>query len=278
MSALELPIVTQSNLLCVNRTSLYYKPRPISEEDLKIKKRIDFWYTKHPELGYRRITKWMNRYDKIIINHKAVLRHMREMGIQAVYPKPNISKRDNGHQIYPYLLRDLPITHPDHVWSIDITYIPIRTSWLYLVAIIDWYSRYVIDWMLDDSLEIDFVLETSKRSLTRGKPNIMNCDQGSHFTSPKFTELFLEKGCKISMDGRGRAHDNIFIERLWRTVKYENVYPQEYDSPIDARRGLRKYLTYYNKERLHQSLSYCTPEAIYLRQAAPNIKEHHEDV
>ena len=236
---------------------------------LYIKKKIDQIYTKHPEYGYRKITEYLKRYDKILLNYKATLRHMREMGIQAVYPKPDTSKPNPAHPIYPYLLKGLYIIGPDQVWSIDITYIPIKTSWLYLVAIIDWYSRYVIDWAIDDNLEIDFVLETATRALTRSKPGIMNSDQGSHFTSPKFTRLFLEAGSRISMDHKGRAFDNIFIERLWRTVKYENVYPKEYCTPSDARKGLREYLAYYNKMRMHQSLGYLTPEDVYVMGMTP---------
>lgn len=224
---------------------------------------IDKLYTTHPEFGYRRICAWLNKYNGVHINHKAVLRHMREMGIQAVYPRQNTSNPNPANPIYPYLLKGLNINHPNHVWSIDITYIPIRSSWLYLVAIIDWYSRYVIGWMLDDTLDIGFVLETSSNALKIATPEIMNSDQGSHFTSPKYTDIFKAVGTKISMDHQGRAYDNIFIERLWRTIKYENIYPQEYGNPREARIGINKYMDYYNHERLHQSLEYCTPEEVY---------------
>ena len=189
---------------------------------------------------------------------------MREMGIQAIYPRPNTSKPHPTNPVYPYLLSGLSITHPNHVWSIDITYIPIRKSWLYLVAILDWYSRYVIDWQIDDTLEIGFVLAACEGALKKASPLIMNSDQGSHFTSPKYTELFLKAGAKISMDHRGRAYDNIFIERLWRTVKYEDVYLKQYDTPRDARAGLQHYLMYYNNERPHQSLGYKTPLEVYM--------------
>ena len=260
----EIPISVQAELLGFNRTSLYYKPKMPSESDLAVKAAIDRIYTMHPEFGYRRITVWLNKYEGLVINHKAILRHMREMGIQAVYPRQDPSKPNPANKVYPYLLSGLEINTPNHVWSIDITYIPIRRSWLYLTAILDWYSRYVVAWMIDDTLEISFVLETCQNALARTVPRIMNSDQGSHFTSPKYTELFLNAGSKISMDHRGRAFDNIFIERLWRTVKYEDVYLHAYDTPKDARIGIGRYLTYYNNERPHQSLKYRTPAEVYL--------------
>jgi len=184
---------------------------------------------------------------------------MQQMGIQAIYPRQNTSRPNPQNPIYPYLLKGLTIEHPDQVWSIDITYIPIRSSWLYLTAIIDWYLRYIIAWMLDNTMDIGFVLETSRKALQIGTPTIMNSDQGSDFTSPRYTKIFIDTGCKISMDHRGRAYDNIFIERLWRTVKYENVYPREYESPREARIGINEYMKYYNEKLLHQNLNYNTP-------------------
>ncbi|WP_432748869.1 IS3 family transposase [Pectinatus frisingensis] len=262
-SGANIPIVEQASLLSINRTTLYYRHRLPDTNDLEIKRHIDEIYTAHPEFGYRRICAWLNRYESIHINHKAVLRHMQQMGIQAIYPRQNTSRPNPKNLIYPYLLKGLTIEHPDQVWSIDITYIPIRSSWLYLTAIIDWYSRYVIAWMLDDTMDIGFVLETSRKALQIGTPTIMNSDQGSDFTSPKYTKIFIDAGCKISMDHRGRAYDNIFIERLWRTVKYENIYPKEYESPREARIGINEYMNYYNEKRLHQSLKYNTPKEIY---------------
>jgi putative transposase len=205
----------------------------------------------------------------MVVNHKTILRHMRQMGIQAVYPRQKTSKPNPPNKVYPYLLTGLRIAEPNQVWSIDITYIPIRRSWLYLAAILDWYSRYVVAWMVDDTLEISFVLETCTNALLKAVPVIMNSDQGSHFTSPKYTaspkytELFLAAGSQISMDHRGRAFDNIFIERLWRTVKYEDVYLRSYETPCDARIGIGRYLHYYNNERPHQSLGYRTPTELY---------------
>ena len=185
----------------------------------------------------------LNTHQKdyhVTVNHKAVYRHMKEMGIQAIYPRPNTSKPSTENPVYPYLLKNVNIIRPNQVWSIDITYIPIHTSWLYLVAIIDWFSRYVLSWRVSDSLEIGFVLEACRDALKTCHPEIMNSDQGSHFTSPQYTSLFLDAGSRISMDHRGRAYDNIFVERLWRTVKYEDVYLKNYERPIDARRGLNE--------------------------------------
>ena len=263
MDSPELPVSTQASLLGLNRSGLYYRPVPPSADDLSIKLHIDKIYTSHPEYGYRRICWWLNNKEHIHINHKAVMKHMREMGIQAIYPRQDTSRPSPGNPVYPYLLKGLEINHPNHVWSIDITYIPVKTDWLYLVAIMDWYSRYVLDWRISDNMEIGFVLEASRAALRKAAPEIMNSDQGSHFTSPQYTEIFLEAGARISMDHRGRAYDNIFIERLWRTVKYENVYPQAYESPKEARMGIHRYLCYYNQERPHSRLGYKTPESVY---------------
>lgn len=261
----ELPVSVQAGLLGINRTSLYYKSSLADEHDLLIKREIDKIYTTHPEFGYRRITIWLKKYNNMTINKKTVLRHMREMGIQAIYPRKNTSKAEKGHIIYPYLLKGLVINRPNQVWSIDITYVPIHKSWLYLVAIIDWYSRFVVSWEIDDNLEIHFVLNACKNALKQAYPEIMNGDQGSHFTSSKYTSLFIEAGSRISMDHRGRAYDNIFIERLWRSLKYENIYLQDYQNPREARIGIRSYLKYYNYERPHQSLKYNTPAEIYFK-------------
>jgi putative transposase len=260
----DLPVSVQAALLGINRTSLYYKPVLPDEYDLFIKREIDKIYTQHPYFGYRRITAWLRKYRRLIINRKTVLRHMREMSIQAIYPRQNTSKSEPANTIYPYLLKDLTIKYPDQVWSIDITYVPIHKSWLYLVAIIDWYSRFVVEWEINDNLEICFVLETCRNALKKTSPEIMNSDQGSHFTSSKYTKLFLESGAKISMDHRGRAYDNIFIERLWRSLKYENIYLQDYQNPREARIGINSYLKYYNYKRPHQSLDYKTPAEIYI--------------
>jgi len=248
-------------LLSLNRTSLYYQPKPPSPREVALKHRIDEIYTEHPFYGSRKIAAVLR--PDFIVNRKAVQRHMREMGIAAIAPGPNLSKRRQEHQIYPYLLRNLKITQPNQVWGIDITYIRLQSAWMYLVAILDWFSRYVVSWEVDQTLELPFVLQAVERALERATPHIMNSDQGSHFTSPHYIERLVQKQIAISMDGRGRALDNIFTERLWRTVKYEEVYLREYGSPKEARHGLTRYFEFYNHERPHQALDYRTPAEVY---------------
>lgn len=192
-------------------------------------------------------------------------RHMREMGISAIYPGPNLSKRQVQEQVYPYLLRNIIINRPNEVWGIDITYIKLHSGWMYLVAILDWYSRYVVSWELEQSLEIEFVLRAVSKALEKTCPVIFNSDQGSHFTSPLYIKLLKEAEVKISMDGKGRALDNVFTERFWRSVKYEEVYLNDYLSPKEARAGLTRYLHFYNFERPHQSLDYLTPAEVYFQ-------------
>ena len=257
-----LPLSVQAELLGVSRASLYYQPVAPSPEEVALKHRIDEIYTAHPFYGSRRITAHLRREGQLI-NRKHVQRHMREMGIEAIYPGPNLSKRRQDHQVYPYLLRGLRINQPDLVWGIDITYIRLRAGWLYLVAVLDWYSRYVVSWALDQTLEMQFVLEAVERALAQGTPAIWNSDQGSHFTSSQYLQLLQQAGVRISMDGKGRALDNIFNERLWRTIKYEEVYLHEYESPRHARHHLTAYLSFYNQQRPHQSLAYRTPAEVY---------------
>ncbi len=258
----ELPLAIQADLLSLNRSSLYYKPVPPSPEEIALKHRIDQIYTDYPFMGYRRIAAMLNK-DEVVVHPNTVLKYMREMGISAIYPGPNLSKRNLQHRIYPYLLRGLQITHPNHVWGIDITYIKMQRGWMYLVAIIDWYSRYVVDWQLDQSLEIGFVIEMVKRALAVNKPEILNSDQGSHFTSQKYIDILKEHEIRISMDGKGRAVDNIFTERFWRSLKYEEVYLHEYTSPRETRQGISRYMNLYNHIRPHQSLNYRTPASVY---------------
>lgn len=260
----ELPVKTQADLLSLNRSSLYYKPVPPSEEEIDIKHRIDCIYTAYPYMGSRKITVMLKR-EGVLINRKAVQRHMREMGIQGIHPGPNLSKRNLEHRIYPYLLRRLTIDHPNQVWGIDITYIRLKGGWMYLVAIIDLFSRYVVAWDMDQSMEIGFVLRTIATALRKAKPEIINSDQGSHFTSPKYIELLESAGVTISMDGKGRATDNIFIERLWRSLKYEDIYIKEYATPREARKGINNWLNLYNNYRPHQSLKYQTPAEVYFK-------------
>ena len=258
----DLPLAVQADLLSLSRASLYYHPRAASLEEVAITHRIDALYTQCPFYGSRRITAQMRR-DGSVINRKAVQRHMREMGIAGIAPGPNLSRRDTEHRVYPYLLRDVPAAYPNHVWGIDVTYVRLRTSWLYLVAVLDWYSRYVISWELDQTLALPFVLTAVERALTQATPVIWNSDQGSQFTSPQYLALLTTAGVQISMDGKGRALDNIFVERLWRTVKYEEVYLRDYASPREARQGLSSYFLFYNEERPHQALGYRTPAETY---------------
>jgi len=227
-----------------------------------IKHLIDEIYTAHPFYGSRRL-EVVPKLKGHQVNRKRVQRYMREMGIAGIHPGPNLSKATQAAYRFPYLLRDVAITHPNHVWGIDITYIRLRYGWMYLVAVLDWFSRYVVSWELDQTLEMPFVLEAVGRALGNAVPEIFNSDQGSHFTSPQYLDLVRAKGSKISMDGRGRAMDNIFTERLWRSVKYKEVYLKEYDSPKEARRGTTSYLDFYNHRRPHQSPDYKTPAECY---------------
>ena len=263
-----LPISQQAELLTLNRTSLYYQPVGPSEEELQLRHRIDELYTDRPVSGSRYITAILRR-EGWVINRKRVSRCMREMGIAGVCPGPNLSKRNQQHKVYPYLLRNLAIDHPNQVFGLDITYIRLKRGWLYLVAVIDWYSRYVVSWRLDQTLDMEFVLEATKEALEAATPEIMNSDQGSHFTSPRYTELLKDAGVRISMDGKGRALDNIFTERFWRTIKYEEIYTKEYASPREARIEIGQFIQRYNHERPHQSLRYHTPAEIYLEGMKP---------
>ncbi len=264
----ELTLTTQTDLLSLNRTSLYYCPVAPSPEEVALKHQIDAIYTERPYYGVRRITAQLRR-EGVLVNHKAVARHMREMGLAGLAPGPNLSKRAHQAGIYPYLLRTVNAAHPNHVWGIDITYIRLRGGWMYLVAVIDWFSRYIVSWELDQTVAQPFVLRAVERALERATPLIMNSDQGSHFTSPQYTGLLLAAGVQISMDGRGRALDNIFTERLWRTIKWEEVYLQDYATPRDARHGLSSYLQFYNHSRLHQALGYRTPAEVYSNVPTP---------
>jgi putative transposase len=261
-----LPLSVQAELLSLSRSSLYYQPVPPSLEEVTLKHRIDELYTAYPFYGSRRITAQLRREGQVI-NRKAVQRHMQEMGIMGICPGPNLSRRNQEHRVYPYLLRQVMAAYPNHVWGIDITYIRLLKGWLYLVAVLDWFSRYVISWQLDDTLDIDFVLLAVDQALLNDKPAIWNSDQGSHFTSPQYTERLLAADIQISMDGKGRALDNIFTERLWRTVKYEEVYLHDYQTPKQARTELTDYFGFYNDRRLHQALGYLTPAEVYFANA-----------
>ncbi len=259
----ELSVASQTELLEINRSSLYYKSAVRDRTEMVIKNAIDEIYTKWPFYGSRRIAVELTKKG-LTVNRKAVQRHMREMGIVATFPGPNLSRRALQHRVYPYLLRGVTAQNANHIWGIDITYIRMSTSWLYLVAIIDWFSRYIVAWDLDDSLEMDFILRAVDRSFEFAVPAIFNSDQGSHFTSDAYIDRLRERDIAISMDGKGRALDNIFTERLWRTIKYEEVYLNEYDSPREALKRISSYIDFYNNERPHQSLAYRTPATLYL--------------
>jgi putative transposase len=257
----ELSIRRQCELLELERSSYYYQPAEETAENLSLMRAIDEEYTRHPFYGSRRLA------DELGVNRKRVQRLMRSMGLEAVGPKPRTTRRAKEHKIYPYLLRNVEITRPDQVWSTDITYIPLGRGYLYLTAVLDWYSRYVLAWRLSPTLEGTFCLEALDEALGISRPEIFNTDQGSQFTSTAFTSRLEERGIAISMDGRGRALDNAFIERLWRTVKYEEVYLQEYEDGQDALASLKRYWRFYNRARPHQSLAYRTPAAVYFGEA-----------
>jgi len=246
---------------------VYYQPLAPSLEEVAIKHRIDELYTAYPFYGSRKMAHALR--PEHLVNRKAVQRHMREIGLVAMVPGPHLSKRHPDHQIYPYLLRNLRVAAVNHVWGIDITYVRLHGGWLYLVVVLDWFSRYVVSWALDQSLAIGFVLEAVEQALSRATPKIWNSDQGSHFTSPQYLQRLLDAQVQISMDGKGRALDNIFTERLWRSVKYEEVYLHDYQSPKEARQGLTRYLDFYNHQRPHQALDYQTPAEVYFKPAAP---------
>ena len=263
-----LSITRQTELLSLHRSGLYYQPCSPSAAEVALKHRIDEIYTATPFYGSRRISEQLRR-EGFDTCRETVRQSMREMGLQAIYPRPNLSRRRLEDKIYPYLLKNVAAAYPDHIWGIDITYIRLTRGWLYLVAVLDWYSRYVVSWQLSDSLELPFVLTAIDQALAQSRPTICNSDQGSHFTSSQYTSRLRAADVQISMDGRGRALDNIFTERLWRSVKYEEVYLNAYDSPRQARQGLTGYFHFYNQERLHQSLDYRTPAEVYLATPLP---------
>ena len=252
-------------LLQLAKSSWYYQPRSTAIADEIIMRYIDELYTEFPYYGSRKMGKAVTIQLGEPVNRKRIQRLMRDMGIEAMYPKPNLSRNTTPHPIYPYLLKGLTINKPNQVWGIDITYIRLATGWLYLVAILDWYSRFVVSWRLSNSLTTDFCLEAVKDAFTTGIPDICNSDQGTQFTSADYIELVTKQEVKISMDHRGRCFDNIFTERLWRTIKYEEVYLKDYQSPKKAEESLKEYLNRYNYKRLHQSLQYKTPAQIYFQ-------------
>lgn len=259
----DLPVVRQCKILRLTRSSVYYMPVPTSLEDLALMRKIDELHLEHPFAGSRMLRDFL-RLEGHDIGRKHVRTLMKKMGVEALYRKPNLSKRQDAHLIYPYLLRDLVINRPNQCWATDITYIPMRRGFVYLIAVVDWYSRKVLSWRLSNTLTTDFCLEAVREAITRfGKPEIFNTDQGSQFTDQDFTRLLKENGIKISMDGKGCWRDNVFVERLWKSVKYEEVYLKAYDTVADARAHLGRYLDFYNTRRPHQSLGGKTPDTFY---------------
>jgi len=259
-----LPLTRQAGLLQLSRSSVYYLPRPVPPARLAIMRRIDELHLEHPFAGSRMLRDLL-RAEGITIGRLAVATLMRRMGIEALYRRPSTSKPAPGHKIHPYLLRGLVVDRPNQVWAMDITYIPMARGFVYLAAVMDWFSRRVLAWRLSITLETEFCLDAVQEALARhGKPEIFNTDQGSQFTSAAFTGMLAERAIAISMDGRGAWRDNVFVERLWRSVKYEEVYLRAYDSVSDARASLGRYLDFYNARRPHSSLGARTPERAYL--------------
>ena len=258
----EFSILAQCEMLSLNRTGIYYKKRPVSAEKLAILNAMDEIFTEEPTYGSRRLMVELGKRG-YCISRQTVADYMKILGLEAIYSKPDISKPHPEHEIYPYLLRNMKASYPNHIWGTDITYIRITGGFMYLVAFLDWYSRYVVSWELSDSLEEGFVISALKGALATSKPHIANSDQGSQFTGKAYTNTLLENGVRISMDGKGRCMDNIFTERLWRTVKYEDVYIKEYATPRQLRTGLSEYFIKYNTKRPHQALGYKTPAELY---------------
>ena len=262
-----LPVTRQAQVLQISRGSVYYQPCPVSSADLAIMRQIDALHLDYPFAGSRMLRDLLGRTG-VSVGRRHVASLMKRMGIEAIYRRPRTSKPGPGHKIYPYLLRGVVVDKPDHVWCTDITYIPMARGFVYLVAIVDWFSRRVLAHRLSITLTADFCIEALEEALTKyGRPTIFNTDQGSQFTSEAFTDILLKNKIEISMDGKGSWRDNVFIERLWRSVKYEEVYLRAYDSVTDARASLGRYLMFYNRERPHSSLDRRTPDEAYFNRS-----------
>lgn len=259
------PIIRQAELLGISRTSVYYQPKPVDTFTLSVMHKIDEVFTESPFYGVRKITAQLKR-DGLAVNHKRIHRLMRQMGLEAIYPKPNLSKNDQAHPVYPYLLNGMSIIRPNQVWGTDITYIRLKQGFVYLTVFMDWFSRFILSWKLSISLAVDFCIEAAEEALSKGVPEITNQDQGVQFTSLEYLSVWNPETTKISMDGRGRCMDNIFNERFWRSLKYEEVYLKSYETVPEARQGIESYIDFYNYRRLHQSLGYKTPAEIYFER------------
>ena len=253
----------QCELIGLNRSSYYYQPATESPLNLTLMRLIDEQYLRTPFYGYPKMTEYLRQVKKYQVNPKRVYRLMQLMGLRAVAPRPRTSRPHPEHKVYPYLLRGVDITRSNQVWSADITYVPMQRGFMYLVAILDWHSRYVLSWEVSNTLDGDFCLLALERALQGGQPEIFNTDQGAQFTARAFTTRLEQAEIKISMDGKGRVFDNIFIERLWRTVKYEHIYLSDYTTGLELVAGLANYFDFYNHERFHQSLDYRTPAQVY---------------
>ena len=259
----DLSIRRQCQVLGLNRSSYYYKPKPVKPDDLNMMRKIDELYLQHPTYGSRSMARQLRRQGHVV-NRKRVQRLMRKMGIEAVYPRPRTSRPYPQHKVYPYLLRDLQVSRPNQVWAADITYVPMDRGFMYLVAVIDWYSRKILSWRISNTLESNFCVDALEEALnTYGPPEIFNTDQGAQFTSNEFIKILKDHDINISMDGRGRCQDNIFVERLWWTIKYHYLYLRSFDSGSQLRQGLRDWVPYYNRERGHSALEDRTPDEAY---------------
>ncbi len=262
----SIPVRRQCQLLGLSPSTLYYRSSGDDSFNERLMRLIDEQHLRTPFFGVEQMRLHLNRLlveNDVTVNAKRVRRLMRLMGLEAIYPKPRLSRKNPEHTVYPYLLRDLPIDRPDQVWCTDITYIPMHRGWVYLVAVMDWFSRYVLSWEVSITLDASFCVDALKRALSAGTPGIFNSDQGSQFTSRAFTGVLREAGIDISMDGRGRMYDNIFVERLWRSVKYEEVYLHDYQTVAEAVAGLGRYFGFYNHERPHQAFGGLTPAEMY---------------
>ena len=258
----QLSLVRQCTLLDISRGSVYYQPTPARTEDLELMALMDRQYLKTPFYGSRRMKVWLCGQGHPVGRGK-VRRLMRAMGLEAIYRHPNTSKPAPEHRVYPYLLKGVDVNRVNQVWAADITYIPMAKGFLYLIAIMDWHSRYVLSWQLSNTMDVDFCVQALEEALCKGQPEIFNTDQGSQFTSDAFTGALRDQGIQVSMDGKGRYLDNIFVERLWRSVKYEEVYLKAYQNGTEARKGIDAYLDFYNQERPHQALGYRTPGQVF---------------
>jgi len=269
----QLSVVRQCKLLDLSRSTFYYQPEPVSPADLALMRRLDELHLRYPFFGSRKLTLFL-KAEGFEVGRRQVVSLMRRMGLEALYRKPRTSLADKAHPVYPYLLRHLVINRPNQVWAADITYLPMAKGWAYLVAVIDWHSRKVLAWRLSNTMTSDFCIEAPEEAIQRfGAPDIFNTDQGSQFTAAAFTDVLKAHAIDISMDGKGRWVDNVFVERLWRSVKYEEVYLKAYTSLIEAKQELAKYFMFFNEVRPHQTLANQTPDAVYygglaLKQAA----------